>query len=296
MTAWRNWFKGVLRNEPAQFAQLTAGQQTPAMCDAGSRVAALAAELQELAPERAESLLTLMCAGLRADVADEARYRVAESLAAVVYPKYKFSEYGRLFLEDEEFLSYYERFMDPENWHSLDRKYVLDQLLKLVVHLAGDFAECGAYKGFSAYRMCLALRGTGRLVHLFDSFEGLSAPDRCDGNYWTAGALRIPERALHETLAEFDNYRCYAGWIPERFCDVADREFCFLHVDVDLYRPTLDSLAFFYSRIAAGGLILLDDYGFKTCPGAKRAADEFFAERPEAIVMLPTGQAFVVKR
>ena len=41
-----------------------------------------------------------------------------------------FSEYGPIYLEDEEFLSYYRQFMDVGNWHSLDRKYVLDQLLE----------------------------------------------------------------------------------------------------------------------------------------------------------------------
>ena len=57
---------------------------------------------------------------------------MAEIFTMAVYPKYKFSEFGKLFLEDREFLEYYEKFMDPENWHSLDRKFTLNQLLKLV--------------------------------------------------------------------------------------------------------------------------------------------------------------------
>jgi hypothetical protein len=44
----------------------------------------------------------------------------------------------------------------------------------------------------------------------------------------------------------------------------------------------------------SGGIIVLDDYGFESCPGVTRAADDFFASRPEEIVMLPTGQAFVI--
>jgi hypothetical protein len=65
----------------------------------------------------------------------------------------------------------------------------------------------------------------------------------------------------------------YKGWIPERFAVVAGRSFCFAHIDVDLYRPTLDSMAFFYPRMAPGGIILLDDYGFSTCPGVTEAVD-----------------------
>ena len=101
---------------------------------------------------------------------------------------------------------------------------------------------------------------------------------------------RTPENSLSETLAGFDNYRVYKGWIPERFPDIADRGFSFVHVDVDLYQPTLDSLKFFYPRMQPGGLILMDDYGFTSSPEPNTAADEFFACMPESIVMLPTGR------
>jgi len=257
---------------------------------------ALAAELEHLLPGRAEQLLSQLCAGLKRDAPEDQRYRAAEIAAGVVYPKFKFSEYGRLFLEDEHFLTYYRRFMDPDNWHSLDRKYTLDQLLKLALAVDGDVVECGVYKGMTAYLMCRAVGGTGRWVHLFDSFEGLSAPGKLDGDYWVPGALGAPEAELRKTLAEFDNYHVYRGWIPQRFSEVAQRRFSFIHIDVDLYRPTLDSLEFFYPRIARGGIILMDDYGFITCPGAKRAADEFFSDKPEPILMLTTGQALVIKR
>lgn len=259
-------------------------------------LARLAADIGAAAPTQACHLLALLRDALQETGDEYTRYRAAEALAMAVYPKYKFSEYARIFLEDEEFLGYYKRFMDPDNWHSLDRKYTLNQLLRLARHLEGDLAECGTYKGMSAYLMCQAHKGSSRLVHLFDSFEGLPPPDDRDGTYWFQGALKATEDSVREVLAEFDNYRTYKGWIPERFVEVAGRDFSFVHIDVDLYEPTLASLEFFYPRTVAGAVILLDDYGFKTCPGAKLAADEFFASRPEEIVMLSTGQAFVMRR
>ena len=36
--------------------------------------------------------------------------------------------------------------------------------------------------------------------------------------------------------------------------------------------------------------------GFKSCPGAKTAADEYFKNKPESIVSLPTGQGLVIKK
>ena len=52
----------------------------------------------------------------------------------------------------------------------------------------------------------------------------------------------------------------------------------------------------FYSRVVKGGVILLDDYGFIEYKDSERkAADEFFATRPEKPIVLTTGQAFVIK-
>jgi O-methyltransferase len=41
--------------------------------------------------------------------------------------------------------------------------------------------------------------------------------------------------------------------------------------------------------------MLFDDYGFWSCPGARQAVDEFFADKPEAPFALPTGQALVAR-
>lgn len=54
-------------------------------------------------------------------------------------------------------------------------------------------------------------------------------------------------------------------------------------------------LFIFYTRLNPGGVLIFDDYGFPTCPGAKRAVDEFFAAVPEHSVYLPTGQAVVTR-
>lgn len=227
---------------------------------------------------------------------EQERFQLAEALAGAVYPKLKFSEFARTFLEDEAFLAYYRRFMDPDNWHSLDRKYVVRELLGQVAHLEGDLAECGVYQGATAYLLCEATAGTGKRVHLFDSFQGLSRPGTSDGDYWRTGALSSEEAHVRRNLAGFEAFELHPGWIPTRFSEVADRRFSFVHVDVDLYQPTRDSVEFFYPRLVPGGLMVLDDYGFANCPGARQAVDEFFLTRPERVLKLPTGQAFVIKR
>ena len=102
--------------------------------------------------------------------------------------------------------------------------------------------------------------------------------------------------ATRANLAEFgDAVKFYPGWIPERFHDVAECRFRFVHIDVDLYEPTRDSLAFFYPRVEDCGIIVCDDYWFTTCPGATRAVDEFLANKPEKMLPLAQGGGFLVK-
>lgn len=221
------------------------------------------------------------------------RFILAEMVSGFIYPKYKFSEFGRAFLEDKEFISLFKSLVRGENFHALDRKFVLSQLLNVVASVPGDTVECGVFEGASSYLICRRTRGLGKDHHVFDSFEGVSQPGDLDGSHWEKGSLSCGIDAVAGRLQEFPFARLYKGWIPARFGEVADRRFCFVHIDVDLYQPTADALKFFYERMSPGGLMLFDDYGFTTCPGARRAVDEFLADKKQVLVHLPTGQAFV---
>lgn len=220
-------------------------------------------------------------------------YRAVEQCLATLYPLAKIGEDDKAFWSDVEFLTAY-RALSGDYYRSLERKYAAYQLVKSTLWLVGDIAECGVYNGGTAY--FLARAAGGRALYLFDSFEGLSAPEAQDGSYWCRGALAISEETCRQNLASFKDVHIRRGWIPKTFDEVAQRRFCFVHIDVDLYRPTIDSVAFFYPRLVPGGMLLCDDYGFTTCPGAKQAMDEFFRAKPEQIIHLPTGQGLIIKR
>ena len=190
----------------------------------------------------------------------------------------------------------------PKN-KALDRRFVLTQLADSVRGLEGSTAECGAYLGVGSALICRALEGTwreGDAHFAFDAFEGLPKPSADDeaetGQWWTEGDLKTDRSPIEARLAPFSNARIEVGWIPERFPQVGDRRFRFVHVDVDLYEPTKDSIEFFWPRLVSGGVLLLDDHGVVSCPGARKAAVEFFAKTGDPIIELPTGQAIVWKR
>ena len=159
-----------------------------------------------------------------------------------------------------------------DNFHSIDRKYTVNRFLQLLTNVPGDTVECGAYKGATSYLICAYIQQQGqpRTHHIFDSFEGLSSPKTADGLYWKKGDLATDEESCRNNLAAFGFVKYYKGWIPDRFDEVKDKQFSFVHIDVDLYQPTLDALFFFYERLNKRGVLICDDYGFSTCPGTKK--------------------------
>jgi hypothetical protein len=193
--------------------------------------------------------------------------------------------------KDEEFLREMRRF-DPSGY-SMERRFLLRELLKLVDHLEGDTAEAGVYEGGSSSIICKA-RGRRSTHWAFDSFEGISAPSEHDDDFWSAGALASSEtgaRALLEPLGAV----VLKGWIPDVFTEASIERLVFAHVDVDIHDPTFASFEFFYDLVVPGGVIVCDDYGFSVCAGAKRAVDQFMADRPESVIHSPTGQGVVIK-
>ncbi|MDB5037415.1 MAG: hypothetical protein JWQ35_943 [Bacteriovoracaceae bacterium] len=224
-----------------------------------------------------------------------ARYELLELIGKKIYPTLKLSDFGRIYLEDQKFLTRYSPCLTRDLPRSFDRKYTLDQLMQLTSKLSGDTAECGVYEGSSSLLICDRIVGQAKQHHVFDSFSGLSKPIAVDGSHWTAGALQISQEVVEKNLVQFPFVKYHPGWIPEKFHEVADRSFCFVHIDVDLFEPTLESIRFFYPRLVSGGILLCDDYGFNTCPGAKKAWDSFFADKNETTISLTTGQAFLIK-
>jgi hypothetical protein len=228
----------------------------------------------------------------------DAAYRALEAIAHELEPGLRLSERARSYFRDEEFTADYERF-EGGNYRSYDRKFMLRELARWAARLSGDMAECGVYHGGSAWLMAKALIAAGReecRLHLFDSFAGLSEPTSQDGSHWRKGDLAAPLELVRANLAEAETLISYwPGWIPSEFHAVADRRFSLVHIDVDLAQPTWDSLVFFYPRLVDHGILVCDDYGFDTCPGAREAMDAYFAERNIPIVHVPTGQGVVLR-
>jgi predicted O-methyltransferase YrrM len=185
-----------------------------------------------------------------------------------------------------------------------DRCYILYSLVGNAVLLDGDLAECGVYKGGSAWIMAKALSesvGSTKPTHklyLFDTFTGMPATYDCDALVHSEGDFGDTSiESVKKLLSQFDFVEPKPGYIPETFQGLERNKFSFVHIDVDLFSSTKSCLEFFYPRLVPGGIMLFDDYGVRIYEDLeKKAVDEFFADKSEKPISLSNGQTIIVKR
>jgi hypothetical protein len=174
--------------------------------------------------------------------------------------------------------------------------YTLERVLSEMPAVRGSVLECGVYRGATLLGMThiLTRRGLDARVFGFDSFEGFPEPTKEDAQ--SSGELHPDVRpgALSDTsyralvdrirLLDWDRrITLVKGFFENTLHTISNERFSLVHLDCDLYTSYKTCLEFVYPRMLAGSAIVLDDYRLpaNVYPGADRAVDEFFADKPE---------------
>ena len=184
---------------------------------------------------------------------------------------------------------------------SAEKLYILDYFARTTLGLKGCIAELGVWKGGGSKFIADIFRGQSieeKKLYLFDSFEGMKVvnphQDRHRlGEFSDTSYEKV--QALMASRSSRVNVIMLKGWVPQTFMGLEEEIFSFVHIDLDLYQPIKDALNFIYPRLVIGGAIVFDDYGYASCPGAKKAVDEFCKKINKTTLILPTGQAVLVK-
>jgi hypothetical protein len=187
------------------------------------------------------------------------------------------------------------------------RAYQLARYAESTAGVPGMRVECGVLRGLSALLLAstwkaLDPRYDGTGFYLLDSFEGLSEmhpADAIEENRYAAkpGHFGATSREhVQSALADFPGCEILKGWIPGVLDRLPRGTWAFVHLDVDLYEPTLHALEYFMPRLADGAVVVNDDYLSALFPGAGQAWDEYMGARKLPFVVLDSGQAVYVKQ
>jgi O-methyltransferase len=152
--------------------------------------------------------------------------------------------------------------------------------------VSGDVIEAGAWRGGAALLMRAALDtlDDDRTVWVADSFQGFAAANGPhDGGAVDLGAfdfLAVPEAEVRASFARLGlerGVRFVPGFFEDTLEALAAERWAIVRLDADTYDPTREALRCLYPGLAAGGYLIVDDYG--SFAGCRRAVDEFRRER-----------------
>lgn len=211
-------------------------------------------------------------------------------------------------LEDiDDFMPYIGAFQSRLWFTKMIQQY---EIFKLAVDRPGHIVELGVYHGESFFhwaRLVEAFNMGERETRVigFDSFSGFTSihdKDKTALNQSEQGPLAIKrggfnagDRAYQRIselidIFEADHFvpqkkrlELVKGDIVQTVPDYVRRNpglrIALLHLDCDLYEPTLIGLEHLYPLVVPGGVVILDEYGQSKFAGESTAFDEYFANR-----------------
>jgi O-methyltransferase len=181
------------------------------------------------------------------------------------------------------------------------RCYELWQLVEQASKLpAGALLEVGVWRGGTGTLIASAAQryGITEPVYLCDTFHGVVKASAADSSY-RGSEHGDTSRQMVEDLVDrldLDNVRILEGVFPDGTGAAVDsRVLRFVHIDVDVYESARDVLDWAWPRMAMGGLVVYDDYGFQSCDGITRAVNEQRTLADRVVLHNLNGHAVVIK-
>jgi hypothetical protein len=158
----------------------------------------------------------------------------------------------------------------------------------------GAIIEIGSYRGGGALHLSNCC--PNRKIYICDSFGGFEQlHDKLDNLFKSNMFL---DNTKNEVEALFANKKrdaeVIAGFFPESCRHKKLEPISFVHLDVDVYKATQESLHFLAPLMMAQSIIVLDDYQ-RNAQGVDLAVQEFVAKNPDWTVfpLFPSQGALV---
>jgi hypothetical protein len=219
---------------------------------------------------------------------------------------------------EPEFLTAYQH-CGPLSTAPADAMYGLWRAVEYVVrcNIPGDFVECGVFRGGSSAMAAMAFRhftngAVDRLFHLYDTFAGMPAPTERDVDFagrkpedhLAAWGAKTIDAMANSPLSEVRANLQATGVPPGQFvfiqgkveetlpANIPPGTISILRLDTDWYESTRHELIHLFPRLASGGVLIVDDYGF--WKGSRDACDEYFQENQVRMLLSRVDRAGTV--
>ncbi|MGL4555448.1 MAG: TylF/MycF/NovP-related O-methyltransferase, partial [Gemmataceae bacterium] len=159
------------------------------------------------------------------------------------------------------------------------RCYELWQLVEQCQKVEGAIVEVGVWRGGTGALIATRARqcGIADPVYLCDTFQGVVKAGRDDSEYKSGEHSDTSARTVEALLATLgvEGVQILQGVFPDQTAHlIPPGKIRLCHIDVDVYQSARDIAAWAWPRLAVGGLLVFDDYGFQSCDGITKFVNE----------------------
>jgi len=186
------------------------------------------------------------------------------------------------------------------------------EIFKEIVDRPGSIVECGVFKGasFLTFLKLVEIHCPGDTLKKligFDTFKGFPSlsdkdgtpnPDRdlVEGGFNSEDFLPCLEEVIDLTqrdsmIPRFKRVELVKGDVTKTIPEYVEKNpglrISLLHLDMDIYEPTLTALQHLYPLVVPGGIVLFDEYAMPGFPGESQAFDEYFGGEAPVMKKFP---------
>ena len=242
-----------------------------------------------------------------------------------------YDQYRELLMEEldslADFMPYIGLFTSRLVFTKMIQQY---EIYRTVMERPGHIVELGVYHGESFFNWArfMEMHNIGdrqTKVIGFDTFSGfpsVSDKDKTavnqgeEGQYAVReGGFNAGERAhqrVRKLMEIFENDHFVpqrprmelikgdiAETVPKYVADTPGLRISLLHLDCDLYEPTLVGLKHLYPLVVSGGVVILDEYAQSKFAGESAAFDEYFGDNRPVVTkskLISNPSAWFVKK
>lgn len=189
------------------------------------------------------------------------------------------------------------------NSHSQQTKEEFSTIIDIVKqcnNLDGNFAEVGTYEGFTA-EVIYNFFNKSKKFFLCDTFNGILDISKNDTNTTLlkhSFTCEINKFIEINSFCKEENVIIVEGYFPESATqEMNNSNYAFVHIDTDTYNSTINSLEYFYTRMIAGGIILVHDYvNNPYTDGVRKAVDNFLSNTKDCVLKIGSNtQGMIIK-
>ena len=173
-------------------------------------------------------------------------------------------------------------------------------------NLAGDFVECGVWRGGSSLAAALKFSDYNdfRNIYMYDTYEGMTPPTdhdvdnkgknaefllnkelkNEDSTIWCVSGLETVKKTMQ--LAENyprENIKFIKGKVEDTLESNMPSSISILRLDTDWYESTKYEMECLFPKLVVGGVLIIDDYGHWL--GARKAIDEYLRKNNIKILL-----------